>query len=199
MDHGYCKHQLSIYQLWLVHLYLNIKHKLSLNVITRLMLSLLYWPKVILLSGGHSTWKFCYFIAVIRYGREGLRIWDKKLYLCYSRECVITAIVITEFHCIGRYKEINKKLFFDILVTIFDDCWHPLNRNLVLLFLETTFDEKMVWNHFKDFPSQIFNLNYYVAFVFFWMVNSTKNHIYFCLKYLLLQMFNSNMADKNYI
>jgi hypothetical protein len=43
----YCNQKL------LAHLYLNSTQNISVNWIIRLLLSLLCWPKVILLSGGH--------------------------------------------------------------------------------------------------------------------------------------------------
>ena len=42
-------------QIMLVPFYTNSTQKASVNWIIRLLLSLLYWPKVILLSGGHCS------------------------------------------------------------------------------------------------------------------------------------------------
>ncbi len=46
---AYCNH------IWLAHLFINSTQNTSVNWIIRLLLSLLCWPKVILLSGGHCT------------------------------------------------------------------------------------------------------------------------------------------------
>ncbi len=55
----YCNQKL------LAHLYLNCTLNTSVNWIIRLLLSLLCWPKVILLNGGHCTmmlmWHFVMF------------------------------------------------------------------------------------------------------------------------------------------
>ncbi len=40
-------------QIWQAHLYINSAQSSSINGIIRLLLSLSFWPKVILLSGGH--------------------------------------------------------------------------------------------------------------------------------------------------
>jgi hypothetical protein len=52
----------AYYKKLLAHLYLNSIQNTSFNWIIRLLLSLLSWPKVILLSGGHCTFKngFCF-------------------------------------------------------------------------------------------------------------------------------------------
>ncbi len=47
---AYCNQKL------LAHLYLNSKQNTSVNWIIRLMLSLLCWPKVIVISGGHCMY-----------------------------------------------------------------------------------------------------------------------------------------------
>ncbi len=45
-------------QMVLASLYINKTQKTSVNWLIRLLLSLLYWPKVILLSGGHNICSF---------------------------------------------------------------------------------------------------------------------------------------------
>ncbi len=51
---AYCNHKL------MAHLYFNSTQNTSVNWIIRLLLSLLCWPKVILLSGGHCNMKSVY-------------------------------------------------------------------------------------------------------------------------------------------
>ena len=48
-------------QIMLVPLYLNSTQNTSVNWIIPLLLSVLHWPKVILLSGGHCTFKATHF------------------------------------------------------------------------------------------------------------------------------------------
>ncbi len=59
------------------HLYLNSTQNTSVNWIIRLLLSLFFWPKVILLSGGHCSWRKIWTIFVL-YWKNHLKIWYKR-------------------------------------------------------------------------------------------------------------------------
>ena len=60
-------------QILLVPLYLNSTQNTSVNWIIRLMLSLLCWPKAILLSGGHCIWYSFQLVTII------IKDWKNKL------------------------------------------------------------------------------------------------------------------------
>ncbi len=86
---AYCNHKL------LALLHLNSTQTTSVNWIIRLLLSLLCWPKVILLSGGHC----------INF------VWNKRVFL-------MTVIVITELNCKWLFLLIKVQHFHSLFYTL---------------------------------------------------------------------------------